>query len=60
MDMWGAVRADSNNWATAEMIADQPEMLLGADFLRSHRVLFAASQRRFYFSYIGGAVFQAD
>jgi TPR repeat protein len=29
-------------------------MLLGADFLRSHRVLFAMSQKKLYFSYIGG------
>jgi hypothetical protein len=34
-----------------------PDMLLGADFLRSHRVLLAMSQRRLYFSYVGGRVF---
>jgi hypothetical protein len=33
-------------------------MLLGVDFLRSHRVLVAHSQRKLYFSYIGGTVFQ--
>jgi predicted aspartyl protease len=33
------------------------EMVLGQDFLRSHRVLFARSQERFYFSYIGGPIF---
>jgi len=32
----------------------QVDMLLGADFLRSHRVLFAMSQGRLYFSYVGG------
>jgi predicted aspartyl protease len=30
------------------------DMLLGADFLRAHRVLFAMSQNRLYFSYVGG------
>lgn len=30
------------------------DLLLGADFLRSHRVLFAMSQRKLYFSYVGG------
>jgi len=35
---------------------DQP-MLLGADFLRSHRVLVSHSQRKMYFTYIGGPVF---
>jgi predicted aspartyl protease len=33
-------------------------MLLGADFLRSHRVLVANSQRKMYFTYEGGPVFQ--
>ena len=33
-------------------------MLLGADFLRSHRVLVAHSQRKIYFTYTGGPVFQ--
>jgi predicted aspartyl protease len=33
-------------------------MLLGADFLRSHRVLVAHSQRKMYFTYEGGPVFQ--
>ncbi len=35
---------------------DQP-MLLGADFLRSHRVLVSHSQRKMYFTYLGGPVF---
>ena len=35
----------------------RPDMLLGADFLRSHRVLMAISQRQLYFSYVGGKVF---
>ena len=30
------------------------DLLLGADFLRAHRVLFAMSQRRLYISYVGG------
>ena len=34
-----------------------PDMLLGADFLRSHRVLVAHSQRRIYFTHGGGTVF---
>ena len=58
MDMYGAARSDSNHIAaTNTMLHDQPEMLLGADFLRSHRLLFAVSQKRLYFSYLGGQVF---
>ena len=30
------------------------DLLLGDDFLRSHRVLFAMSQQKLYFSYVGG------
>lgn len=33
------------------------DILLGADFLRTHRVLFANSQRKLYISYLGGDVF---
>jgi predicted aspartyl protease len=35
----------------------QPDMLLGADFLRAHRVLISMSQHKFYVSYQGGEVF---
>jgi Aspartyl protease len=35
-------------------------MLLGADFLRSHRVLVAHSQRKIFFTYAGGPVFQLN
>jgi len=37
---------------------DMPKMLLGADFLRSHRVLIATEQGLLYFTYNGGPVFQ--
>jgi clan AA aspartic protease (TIGR02281 family) len=36
---------------------DFPQMLLGADFFRSHRVYVAVSQRKVYVSYEGGPVF---
>jgi hypothetical protein len=36
---------------------DKIELVLGADFLRSHRVLFAVSQMKVYLSYIGGKPF---
>ena len=34
-----------------------PDILIGDDFLRAHRVLIAMSQRRLYISYLGGEVF---
>jgi predicted aspartyl protease len=39
---------------------DEPDMLLGADFLRAHRVLVARSQRKMYFTYAGGTVFPSN
>ena len=37
--------------------AAQPQMILGVDFLRAHRVFIANSQRKVYFTYTGGTVF---
>jgi len=34
-----------------------PDVVLGDDFLRSHRILFAVSQKLVYLSYIGGPAF---
>jgi hypothetical protein len=39
------------------ILLGMPDVLIGADFLRAHRVLIAMSQRRFYVSYLGGEVF---
>lgn len=36
---------------------DVADVILGADFLRAHRVLFAMSQNKLYFSYVGGDPF---
>lgn len=36
---------------------DGAVVTLGADFLRAHRVLFAMSQNKLYFSYVGGEPF---
>jgi predicted aspartyl protease len=40
--------------------ADLPQMVLGVDFLRAHRVYVARSQRKLYFTYTGGTVFPVD
>jgi predicted aspartyl protease/tetratricopeptide (TPR) repeat protein len=42
-----------------ELARSNPEMILGTDFLRTHRVLVARSQRKVYFTYAGGQVFPA-
>jgi clan AA aspartic protease (TIGR02281 family) len=44
----------------AQAVVDEPEMLLGADFFRSHRVYISKSQRKIYASYMGGPVFDTS
>lgn len=36
------------------------DMLIGADFFLSHRVMISSSQRKLYFTYNGGPVFRLD
>lgn len=59
-DLWGAARRDRNDTRSFEMSEAMPHMLLGADFLQAHHVLFAVSQQQFYFSYLGGKVFHTE
>lgn len=40
------------------VIADEPAMLLGLDFLRAHRVLIDNATRKMVFTYEGGPVFE--
>lgn len=39
-------------------VVDAPQMLLGADFFKSHRVFIAREQHKVYVSYVGGPVFE--
>ena len=58
-DLWhyNVIPETGTRLGNSAVVASQPEMLLGADFLRSHRVLFSPSHHRIYFSYMGGQVF---
>jgi predicted aspartyl protease len=49
--------AKTGTFRSEDMPTDHPDLLLGADFLKSHRVLLAISQGRLYYSYLGGQVF---
>jgi predicted aspartyl protease len=49
----------ANLWQDTPDAETMPQMVLGGDFLRSHRVLVARSQAKVYFTYEGGAVFPA-
>ena len=56
-DMFKADTEVSLGSLLARSVIDAPEMLLGADFFRSHRIYISESQRKVYASYIGGPVF---
>jgi predicted aspartyl protease len=50
----GEISLDSRIATAAK---DEPQMLLGADFFRSHRIYVALEQKKVYASYVGGPVF---
>ena len=54
-DLYGAARKEAAGRHLGRI--EGADMLLGADFMRAHHLLFARSQRRLYFSYLGGPVF---
>jgi predicted aspartyl protease len=56
-DLWQYTTYTETGSRLPTRVAGQPDMLLGADFLRAHRVLIARSQRKMYFTHAGGTVF---
>jgi tetratricopeptide (TPR) repeat protein len=44
----------------ADITLDNADMLIGADFFLSHRVMISSTQHRLYFTYNGGPVFRLD
>ena len=56
-DMFGDDKEAGINTRIATVASDAPEMLLGEDFFRSHRVYVSLGQRKVYVSYVGGPVF---
>jgi len=56
-DLWKHATYTETGSRLPTRLAGQPDMLLGADFLRAHRVLVAPTQRKMYFTYAGGTVF---
>lgn len=53
-------RQDTTATGTRVVTDENYEMLLGADFLRSHRVLVDRDHGKMYFTYNGGPVFLPD
>jgi len=56
-DLWKNMTSTETGSRLPTRFAGLPDMLVGADFLRAHRVLVARSQRKMYFTYAGGTVF---
>ena len=57
-DLWRGARYTPIGSHLSQKVESTSSMLLGADFLHAHRVLVAHSQRKIYFTYAGGPVFQ--
>lgn len=58
-DMWGNSQLDHVSADYASSVKDEAQLILGMDYLKEHRVLFAISQRKLYISYLGGPLFTA-
>jgi len=59
-DLFARAKEKQINDLIATPISDQPQMLLGADFFRAHRVFIAREQHKVYVSYEGGPVFRPE
>jgi len=58
-DLWKDATITETGSHVPAKLPGMPGMLLGVDFLRSHRVLISHAQHRMYFTYAGGPVFAA-
>ena len=58
VDLFGRDKETQLNDLIPTPVTDQPQMLLGADFFRAHRVFVAREKHKIYVSYQGGPVFQ--
>jgi len=56
-DLWKHTTYTETGSRLPTRLAGLPDMVLGTDFLRAHRVLISRSQRKMYFTYAGGTVF---
>ena len=58
-DMFARNVQESTESLTGERIA-MPDMLLGLDFVRAHRLMVAPDQNMVYFTYAGGPIFAPE
>ncbi len=58
-DIWGLARENAHTRGANQAFDKQPDVILGLDFLKAHRVLLAYSQNRLYFTFLGGSAFDS-
>jgi predicted aspartyl protease len=56
-DFWGNSLQDRESGDLVSALKEEAQLILGMDYLKEHRVLFAISQKKIYISYLGGALF---
>lgn len=56
-EVWKHARVEETGSHLPRRVLNEADMLLGADFLRAHRVFISHKYRKMYFSYVGGTVF---
>jgi tetratricopeptide (TPR) repeat protein/predicted aspartyl protease len=56
----GSEEIKNTRLRVADIDLQKADMLLGADFFLSHRILISNSQKQVYFTYNGGPVFRLD
>lgn len=57
-DIFPVNKEDPDGRPISHDFMDRPEIVLGADFARSHRIYLSRDQKKVYFSYVGGVMFQ--
>lgn len=57
-DLWGKDRELRSGSNIPVNPIDQPDMLIGADFIQAHRMYVSRSQGKIYFTYLGGPIFR--
>jgi hypothetical protein len=57
-DLFSANTHEITGSRIRQRVEELPEMLVGADFFRTHRILVLFEQRKLVFTYSGGPIFQ--
>ena len=56
-DVFKHDRVDKTGSYIPQSVFQEPDLIIGADFFRAHRIFLANSQGKLYFTYSGGPIF---